>query len=231
MEYYSHSDYPIMIGHFPGKSRIESADILHAYKDFKFIPPFNVEFISIITKDYLESGRMTLDHQLRLNHIGYLNPAKKYKGKWNNSKKIGFIIKALKKTKKEYSLILDGADVVIMSDLSDIIKRFNSYKTDILFNATIWPYPKVTINDNNINPEKKYSYLNAGCVLGKTKELLKFYEKCQKIIKKDKKDVNPSEQFYVRQATIDTDNVKIDTDCKIFQVWHKPNYRIRYYVE
>ena len=225
MKYYSHSNHPIMIGHFAGQSRVISKDILEEGKHTKFFKPFNVEIISIITHNYLGNDDTTLDYQLRLNNIDYLNPAKNYIWKWNNSKKVGFIIKALKKTKTEYALIMDGADVCVMSDLTDIVERFKTYDKDIIFNATIWAYPKVEIdNVENRQQYGKYCHLNAGCCIGKTKALLEFYTEVQKVIKADKSK-NPSEQYYVRQVfDRHKDTVFFDYDCRIFQVWHKPCY-------
>lgn len=231
MQYYSHSKYPIMIGHFAGQSKNISKDILEEGKKTKFYKPFNVEIISIITRSYLGSDGTALDYQLRLNKIDYLNPAKNYIWKWNNAKKVGFIIKALKKTKQPYALILDGADVCIMSDLSGIVDRFKTYGKDIIFNATIWAYPKMEI-DHVKNREQygKYCHLNAGCCIGKTDALLKFYTEVQKVIKADKCK-NPSEQYYVRQVfDKHQDTVFFDYDCRIFQIWHKPTYEYICYV-
>lgn len=225
MKYYSHTNYPIQIAHFAGQSRIDSHDVLEAGKQTNFYKPYNVEIISIITRSYLGDDNTTLDYQLRLNNISYLNPAKNYIGKWSNPKKVGFIIKALKQCKQEYALILDGADVCIMSDLSDIVERFKTYDKEILFNATIRRFPKCEI-DHVENREQygKYCYFNAGCCIGKTSALLKFYEEVQRVIKADKHR-NPSEQYYVRQVFAKhQDTVFFDYDCKIFQIWHNPEY-------
>lgn len=227
MQYVSHSDWPIMIAHFPGQSKTVSKDILNEGKKNTVRKPYNVEIISIITKSYLGNDDTTLDYQLKLNGIDYINPAKNYIWKWTNAKKVGFIIKALKKVKTDYALILDGADVCIMSDMTDLIDRFNTYKKDIIFNATIWPFPKVEID--NVDYREQYGrfcHLNAGCCIGKTSALLKFYKEVQTLIKADKTG-NPSEQYYVRQAfSKHQDTVFFDYDCRIFQIWHKPNYEI-----
>lgn len=127
--------------------------------------------------------------------------------------------------KTEYALILDGADVCIMSDLSDIVERFKTYDKDIIFNATIRRFPQVEIDYiENRELLGKYCYFNAGCCIGKTKALLEFYQECQKVIRTDRHK-NPSEQYYVRQVfNKHQDKVFIDYDCKIFQVWHNPEY-------
>lgn len=231
MQYYSHSNYPIQIAHFPGQSSITYKAVLDEGKKTTFYKPYNLEIISIITPSYLNNDNTALDYQLKLNNIEYINPAKRYIGKWSNSKKVGFIIKALKQVKQEYVLIMDGSDVCVMSDLSDIIERFKTYKKDIIFNATVWHYPKLEID--NVEDRKqygKYCYLNAGCCIGRKDALIKFYQECQRLIKKDKRK-NPSEQFYVRQVfDKHQDTVFFDYECKIFQIWHKPEYEYVCYV-
>ena len=225
MKYYSHTGYEIQIGHFAGQSRIVSKDVLEDGKNRPFWKPYNVEIISIITKSYLNDDNTALDYQMRRCKVDYINPAKNYIGKWNNTKKVKFILKALKQCKTEYVLILDGADVCIISDLSDIVERFKTYDKDIIFNATIRRFPQVEI-DHIPNRELlgKYCYFNAGCCIGKTKALLEFYQECQKVIRTDRHK-NPSEQYYVRQVfNKHQDKVFIDYDCKIFQVWHNPEY-------
>ncbi|MBQ0112301.1 MAG: hypothetical protein KBT03_04140 [Bacteroidales bacterium] len=229
MEYYNHNNESILIGHFPGKSRIESADILEKYKKTKFMKPFGVQFISIITPDYLKNGAC-LDFQLKRNGIEYLNPAKyDYFGKWSMPKKIKYIIKALKQTKEPYALILDGADVCIMNeDLTSMIEKFKSYNKKIIFNATIWAYPKTNIDIiENREQYGRFCHLNAGCCIGETKALLEFYEECQQLVNNDKIGSN-SEQYYIRQVFNNhQDTVFFDYDCKIFQIWHKPIYEER----
>lgn len=231
MRYYSHSGYPIQIAHFPGQSSIVSKAVLDEGKKNSFYKPYNVDIISIITPDYLDDDNTALDYQLKLNNIEYINPAKRHIGKWTNSKKVGYILKALKQSNQEYCLILDGADVCVMSDLTDIVDRFKSYKKDILFNATLWHFPKLEI-DNVKEREQygKYCYLNAGCCIGKRTALIKFYLECYKEIAKDKRK-NPSEQFYVRRVfDRHQDKVFFDYECKIFQIWHKPEYEYVCYV-
>lgn len=225
MEYYSHSDNPIMIAHFPGKSRQESNDLMMKFKETKFVRPFGVQFISIINREYLKSGKAILDYQLKRNGIDYLNPAKNDIFKWSMPKKIKYILKALKQTKEPYSLILDGGDVAIVSDMGDIVRRFETYDVDILYNATIWPFPKQTIDDvGDRDQYGKYCHLNAGCCFGKTKALIKFYKECYEVAKADKFQSN-SEQYYIRQVfDKHIDTVFFDYDCRIFQVWHKPCY-------
>lgn len=231
MQYYSHSNYPIQIAHFPGQSRITSKEVLDEGKQTRFYKPYNVDIVSVITPSYLNDDNTALDYQLRLNEISYINPAKKHIGKWTNSKKVAYIIKGLKQCKQEYVLVLDGADVCVMSDLTDIVERFKTYKKDIIFNATVWHYPKVEID--NVEDRKqygKYCYLNAGCCIGKKEALIKFYEECYRLIRQERRK-NPSEQFYVRQVfDKHKDKVFFDYECKIFQIWHKPEYEYVCYV-
>lgn len=229
MEYYNHNNEPILIAHFPGQSKIESAKILEKYQKTKFVRPFGVQFISIITPDYLEQGA-SLDIQLKRNGIEYLNPAQNKKNlNWSMPMKIKFILKALKQTKEPYSLILDGADVCIMSeDLSDLIPRFKKYNKQIIFNATIHPFPRVNLDEvENRKQYGRFCWLNAGCCLGETQALIQFYQECQELIEKDNASSN-SEQYYVRQIfDKHQDTVFFDYNCSLFQIWHKPIYEER----
>lgn len=229
MVYYNHNDEKILIAHFPGESRIVSKDILEEGKKKTFFRPANVQFISIITPNCLKAGA-ALDQQLTKNGISYLNPAKyAYFKKWSMPNKIKYIITALKQTTEPYALILDGVDVCIMSDeMAELIPRFKKYNKKIIFNATIWPYPKMAIDDVKDREQYgRFCYLNAGCCIGETAALLKFYEECQELIKKDKTKSN-SEQYFVRQVFNNhQDEVFFDYNCSIFQVWHKPIYEER----
>lgn len=225
MEYYSHTNNKILIGHFPGNTKSENVELINELKARKFTIPDNIQFISVMTKDCIDTS--PLNYQLTLNGYDYINPLKDRHMKWKRESKVKYIIKALENTTKKYSLILDGSDVVILSDLTDIVSLLESYKKKIIFNSTVWMYPHMVVdNVENRGQYGKYCFLNAGCAIGKTSDLLKFYKFVQDIIENSTTNIS-SEQYYVRKAfNQKQDEVFFDYNCKIFQCWHKAEYKI-----
>lgn len=225
MEYYSHTNNKILIGHFPGQTKLENIDLINELKERMFSIPNNIDILSIITKDCITSS--PLHYQLEKNGYTYINPLEDRVMIWQRYKKVYFVLEALKRSTKEYSLILDGNDVVILSDLTDIVKRFNTYDKKIIFNSTIWMYPHIIVdNVPNRGDYGEYCYLNAGCAFGKTSDLIEFYELViQEIEKHSNHNKVDSEQYYVRKVFDKCqDTVFFDYDCKIFQCWHKAEY-------
>lgn len=223
MDYYSHTKNKILIGHFPGQTKQENIELIEELKNRKIKIPDNLEIVSVITKDQIDYS--PLHYQLKHNKYSYINPLKNRHMIWKRTNKIYYVLQALKETEKEYSLILDGSDVVILSDLTNIIDIFKEYDKNIVYNSTIWMYPHIIIdNVENRGQYGEYCYLNAGCCIGKTKDLINFYDYAWKIIKNTYITCD-SEQYYIRKAFNNCQNtVFFDYDCKIFQCWHKAEY-------
>lgn len=120
---------------------------------------------------------------------------------WDMRNKIGFIVNTLKKIDTEYTLIMDGYDVLIIH-LEDIIDKFHKLGYRILFNATSNNFPNVQID---CVPQRflfgEHRFFNAGCCIGYTKDLLNFYAETLEILNNNNL-YNPyhSEQFIVRHA-------------------------------
>lgn len=225
MEYYSHTNNKILIAHFPGHTKIENADLINELKETKITIPNNIDIISIMLKETKENA--PLNYQLNLNNIDYINPLKNSHILWKRLNKPKYILKALEQSTKEYSLILDGNDVIILSDLTNIVPIFETYNKKIIFNSTIWMYPHVIIdNVENRGQYGEYCYLNAGCCFGKTKDLIDFYKYTIDIIENtSSRSLVDSEQYYIRKAfDKKQDDVFFDYECKIFQCWHKAEY-------
>ncbi|MDR1755242.1 MAG: hypothetical protein LBR74_10190 [Eubacterium sp.] len=224
-KYISHSGNEVLISHFPGKSRIKHHDLMYEFSKRSFHIPDNIDIISVITQDILNDA--VLHIQLSRNNIEYINPAKGRFFIWSMDKKIPLILQSLLLSKKEYCLILDGLDAVIISDLDNIFERFMTYGKKVLFNATIWKFPEILI-DTVVNRDQygKYNHFNAGCCFGKTKDLIDFYKYCNEVFENDL-TVTDNEQYYLRRAFDKRqDDVFFDYDCRIFQVWHGVNERV-----
>lgn len=223
MEYYSYSDNKILIGHFPGQTKIKNKNLINELSTTHFYLPDNIDIISVITKDQINSS--PLHNQLQSNNYKYINPLRNRFMLWSRVGKVEHVLKALNSATKEYSLILDGNDVVILNDLTNIINLLKSYNKKIIYNPTINLYPHVIL-DNVPNREQygKYCYLNAGCCFGETEELKNFYEYTYELINNEYNPID-SEQYYIRKAfDKNQDKVFFDYECKIFQCWHKVKY-------
>lgn len=220
MKFYNNNNNNILIGHFPGKTKQEFFDLINKVKDIKFALPDNITIISLITPEQIPYSPLV--YQVIENNYKYLNIVNDRYMRWEKANKAKLIYESLLQSPTEYSLILDGNDVVILDDLTDIINRFNAYGKKVLFNPTFYMYPHIKVDDVP-NREKlgKYCYLNAGCCFGKTLDLINFYKKVKNEINKDNHPIE-SEQYYVRKVfDKNQDTVFFDYKCSIFQCFHK----------
>jgi hypothetical protein len=192
---------------------------MYSFVERRINIPDNIDIVSIITDDLIANS--PLNKQLSINKVNYINPVKNKCFKWSMTKKIPLILMGLAESTKEYCLVLDGADVVMLSDLDDITERFLTYGKKVLYNATIWRFPDMLIDlVEDRSQYGRYNYLNAGCCFGKTEHLFNFYELVQEIFDSYSSYIE-SEQFYIRKAfDKQQNNVFFDYNCKIFQNWH-----------
>lgn len=165
------------------------------------------------------------------------------KKEWNGFQdKILFtydIIKKLPDT--EIALFIDAYDVLINSNINEIITKFLKYECDILFSAELNCHPRYLKKEYiKICPKNEENcYINSGGYMGYIKNLKEFYEwkKSEEIIKICENGVidkykQPGDQAYFIKFYIehhDKVNVKLDTESKIFQnmyliSWHKFNF-------
>lgn len=226
--YYTSKKEPIKISHFPGWTRYKYTHLMKRFSTNEIGSlPKGLEIITCVDDDSVSHDKSPLIKQLIANNIPFINAAEhKDVYPWVNNKKIQLIYDALQKVKSKYCLILDGIDVAINSDLSDIIDIYKTYGKKIVYNATPWAHPHVDID---IIPDRKelygkYCFLNAGCCIGETKALKAFYKEVLDIFNETPTDDEfwSSEQYFVRKAFANhMDTVFFDYDCKLFQVWHK----------
>lgn len=222
--FYNKDFTPIGIAHFHGNSLDcypKVQEMIKSRKDIGTLPD-NVEIISCWT----DEEKCMLKHQLDKHNILLTNAVKKKPEVWYMPDKIRFYINALKESTKEYCLLLDGYDTLIVS-FDDMMRRYREIGKDILFNASRFNYPNVNIDvvpDREDRGESRY--FNAGCCLGKRTALLKFYEEALDYIDSV---VNPrsSEQLVIRYAfakySEDENNsfVDFDYECRVFRTFGK----------
>lgn len=218
----SHSGNAVYIGHFQGNAMKYFLDIVEEYSMNKVTISHRVSVITNFTKKKQAITAL----QLELSNMPYVNACPEETEKWSNVDKIKNYVAALEKTTSEYSLLVDGYDVLFFRDIDDeFIQKFEEMHKKVLFNATKNNHPNFDI-DFIENREKlgEFKYLNAGVVFGRTEDLLSFYKEVLNLTQK--KDImNPwqSEQLYVRMAANGNEGVAFDYECSLFQTFSKAN--------
>lgn len=216
----SHTGNEVYIGHFQGNAMKKSMDIVEAYSAKKVeISPR----ISVITA-FTNKDKAITALQLELSSMPYVNACPADVKVWTNILKIKFYVEALEQTTSEYSLLVDGYDVLFFRNLDEsFIQKFEELKTKVLFNATKNNHPNMEIDFvENRAALGAFKYLNAGVVFGKTSDLLKCYKKVLELT--ERKDImNPwnSEQLLIRIAANGNSDVSFDHQCILFQTFSK----------
>lgn len=219
---------PVKISHFPGWTRYKYKHLIEMFSTYKIAGiPEDLQIITCVDDDSVSNDKSPLIRQLKNNNIPFINAAEhKDVYPWVNNKKIKLLHDALENVTTKYCLILDGIDVTINDDLSDIIDIYKTYGKKIVFNATPWAHPKAIIDmiPNRKETYGKYCFLNAGCCIGETEELKKLYTEALELLNNESTETPhwASEQFYIRRVFANhMDTIFFDYDCKMFQVWHK----------
>lgn len=216
----SYSGNEVFIGHFQGNAIKHSLDVVEEYcsKQITITPR-----ISVITA-FTDKNLAITALQLELSNMPYINACPEGKTDWTNIEKIQCYVDALEKTTSEYSLLVDGYDVLFFKDIDDeFISKFESLGKKIIYNATKNNHPNITIDMlENRDQLGEFKYLNAGVAFGKTQDLLDFYKEALALTQR--KDImNPwkSEQLFVRMAANGKEYVGFDYNCILFQTFSK----------
>lgn len=202
----------IYICHFPGDSELLQKEVYNHLKKQKFKINNNISIISIVNNDCLNSCLLYKQY----NFIYNKNALNK---EWHMPDKIKYILELLKDINTEYCIITDARDVLITANLdNNFINNFLDYNCDILYNATISKYPKLTLqSDYHIKGKSgKFKYLNAGLCIGKTKSLLDWYQYLNNNFIYE----SESEQYILRKLYNNSFNIKIDGKRKLFRTCH-----------
>lgn len=217
----SHTGNEVYVGHFQGNAIKKSLDIVEEYSSHKVtISPR----VSVITA-FNDKEQAITALQLELSGMPYVNACPEGTSKWSNVDKIKYYIDALEKTTSEYTMLVDGYDVLIFRNIDDtFILKFEEMNKKILYNATKNNHPNMALLDYVANRDElgEFKYLNAGVAFGKTEDLLNFYKEALELTKRE--DIyNPwnSEQLYIRMAANQKEEIGIDYECKLFQTFSK----------
>lgn len=141
-------------------------------------------------------------------------------GRWRHYNKFLLLDEALP---SKYLLCVDSDDVVI-TDLTTIVERFNSYQCDVLFGAERVNYPlSETARQNRLRTrvEGPYCYLNAGVFMGRAPQMANFLRISRAVFWWDTLIASGDDQgAIVRLYEKMWPSVKIDHRCLIFQNLH-----------
>ena len=154
--------------------------------------------------------------------------------KWDNYKKFDYNVEVCKSSKKKYIMGCDSHDVIILSDMEEIISKFEKSKSKMIFNCERFFYPdfdepeikKWKDNENKRGQGSKYPYLNSGAWIGEREFVLEFFEKCKPLKVYNlfncdnypplKKEFIGCDQSIVHHVLLDYPEVKLDYTCEIF---------------
>ena len=180
------------------------------------------EDVSVITFNNRE--KRCLEKNLDSVSLNYHVLGKEIKS-WKNTDKITLLKNFLNKVKTKYVLVLDADDVLIIGDLSNIIRDFEDQSCEVLFNASNFFYPE---NEDGFYKKKEenivdgfFNHLNSGCLIGRTEFVYELY----KMASCYKDDVTEkyyySDQIILKKFYVDLyPKIKIDHMCLIFQIFH-----------
>jgi uncharacterized protein YlzI (FlbEa/FlbD family) len=140
----------------------------------------------------------------------------------------GFIDKIINKIEvyknipdNEIVCFIDGYDMIVNSNIYEIIDKFNSYKCDLLFGAEMhcWPRTHLQEMDKITDHRMKYKYLNAGGYIGYKHAIMEaLLWKPLDEIKDIVQDNTQTDQSYFMSYYIHHPHkIKLDNRQKIFQ--------------
>lgn len=164
--------------------------------------------------------------QLELSGVAYINACNDTEKEWSNVDKLKYYVEELSKTTSEYTLLVDGNDVVFFKSIDEeFITKFEAMNKKIMFNATKNNHPNFEIDKVETRDALgEFKYLNDGVVFGRTADLLAFYQEA--LANSQREDVmNPwqSEQLFVRMTANGKEYVGFDYQCVLFQTFSKTN--------
>lgn len=136
--------------------------------------PNDITIVTFATKD--RNDNSILMRQLKKSGIPYINCTEDFVGDWENKFKIEYFYKKLHGIETKYTLALDGDDVLLGEDLTEIIKRFKQYNCCILYGASKSMYPPFDVDRQDRSTMGEWQHLNAGTMFGETESVRDFYK-------------------------------------------------------
>lgn len=179
-----------------------------------------IKFISFETDSHNRVDRKLLHscniHNIDIQIIGKGSSWDGFMTKWQ------FMVDYLSQISDEIVCLTDSRDVLYMSDTNTIYNTFieNFDKDTIVFNGETQCFPEPEFAELHPHQNKKYKYLNAGCVIGSRLTLLEAAKKALKLY--ETVGLN-DDQYLLQKIFIDDElngKITLDYECKIFQcVW------------
>lgn len=204
------------INHYPGIDKIDRVEEMQELSKKIISIDNRITVLVVATSDLVDNA--LLINQLNASGVSYINKAGEVSpDNFIFRDKLKYYIEALKDVTTPYALLLDVLDVVILKDLdSEFLDIFESYGKDIIYNATPSRFPRHEYYKKE--PGTCMKFLNAGVCIGRTKQLIDFYNEAYNL---SLDGLSQSEQHYIKMAWQDYDNVGIDSDATLFTCHHK----------
>jgi hypothetical protein len=181
--------------------------------------------LTIVTVATHNEGYLpVLEHQLKKTNINYkiLGYGQKWNGwMWRTTLLIDYL-----KTHKpdDVVMVIDGYDVLLVGNEKDIMDKYKSFKTDIVFGvhftksqqySAIVRYITHPIGKSYFNTTDEHMK-NGGSFMGKAKSLINMYER---IIEYSKKTGITDDQTALNNIFLNDIDHKLDVCSEIFWIW------------
>jgi hypothetical protein len=127
----------------------------------------------------------------------------------------------LESSTKEYICLTDSRDVLYAANEETIYETFlDNFDSDsIIFNGETNCFPDPNFAELHPHQEKKYKYLNSGCVIGSQQVLKSVVNDALELLKTG--SYIKDDQYLFQKIFLSKKyNISLDYDCKIFQcIW------------
>jgi len=141
---------------------------------------------------------------------------------WNgNVTKLRVLKEFLESSTKKYICLTDSRDVLYAADEETIYETFlHNFDSDsIIFNGETNCFPEPDFAELHPHQEKKYRYLNSGCVIGNQQVLKSVVNEALELLE-NASDIKSDQYFFQKIFLSKKYNISLDYDCKIFQcIW------------
>jgi hypothetical protein len=181
--------------------------------------------LTVITVATHDKGYLpVLKSQLKQNGINFkiIGYGDKWKGwKWRTDQ----ILKYLKThNPTDVIMVIDGYDVIVPGNKGQIMKKYRSFNTDVVFGIEMTDslepsygidYIYFPIIKSSFDINSQYM-MNGGSFMGTAKSLIKIYERIKKYYKNTD---TTDDQLALNNISLKDIQYKLDTDAKIFWIW------------
>lgn len=198
----------------PIKAAFDNSDTEIGYGT-KYFKDFDLKIVTVATD--LERARKLLSSAEKFNlKIKILGVGEKWTGgDIKNGPGGGIKINLLRKEIQTYKdddvvLFVDGYDVLINDFEEEIIKRYLSFHSKVVFAAEKVCWPNRSLENLFEKPKKGYRYLNSGCFIGVVSEL-------KRIISESLKDIDDDQLYFQKKILSKKYDAKLDHLGYIFQ--------------